>query len=110
MPKLLPLPFGRAVRVPLVPVMLAFQLFCRVWPLPRLMVTTQLLVPLTEKFTLNRSDHDSPGLTLTVQPPPPPPPPGGGWLSPPPPPPAAPPAVGVLLVPLRQTVLPTGCP
>src|SRR5690606_39814106 len=57
MPKLLPLPFGVAVIVPLLPLMLAFQLFCRLWPPLRLMVTTQLLLPLTEKFTLRSEER-----------------------------------------------------
>ena len=69
MPKLLPLPFGRAVSVCPLPVTVACQLFCSVWLPLRLMVTTQLFVPLTDRLTLNRSDHDCPGLTLTEQPP-----------------------------------------
>src|SRR5690606_24668142 len=75
MPKLLPLPLGVAVRVPLVPLTEAFQELCRVWPLPRLIATRQALVPLTAKVTLKRSPHSWPRVTLTVQPPPPPPPP-----------------------------------
>src|SRR5688500_766679 len=71
MPKLLPLPFGRAVNVPLVPLTEAFQLFCRLWPPLGRMVTTHLLAPLTEKVVLNRSVRSWPRLTLTVQPPPP---------------------------------------
>src|SRR5690606_23307782 len=84
--------------------MLAFQLFCRLWPLPRLMVTTQLLVPLTEHVTLTRSVPDSPVLTSTRRAAPPPPPPHPAPL------PGAPPprqeALGRLLLPLRQTVMP----
>jgi hypothetical protein len=58
MPKLLPLPFGLAVRVWPVPVTVACQLLCSVWLPLSWMVTTQVLLPLTERFTLNRSDHD----------------------------------------------------
>src|SRR5262245_14832042 len=94
MPKLLPLPLGRAVSVWPVPVTVACQLFCRVWlPLSR-MVAVQGLVLRTVKFTLNRSLQDWPALTLTVQ------------LPPPPPPPVEQVAVGRLLLPLRQTVMP----
>src|SRR5262245_20543007 len=99
MPKVLPLPFGRAVNVPDVPVTLAFQLFCRLWPLPRLMVTVQSVLPLTARFTLNRSDHSSALVTLTVHPllPPPPPPPLGGVVCVLPPPPLEPPSLTVML-------------
>ncbi|MEK8106152.1 hypothetical protein NKG94_15040 [Micromonospora sp. M12] len=56
-PKLLPLPFGVAVTVPLEPLTEAFQLFWTLWPPPRPRLTTQLLVPLTATFRLNRSPH-----------------------------------------------------
>src|SRR5215468_9445664 len=87
MPKLLPLPFGRAVIVPLLPDNEVFQLLWMLWLPFNLMVTTQLLVPLTERLTLKRSDHDWPGLTLTLQLPPPVPP----VVGPPPPPVVGPP-------------------
>jgi len=47
MPKLLPLPFGLAVSVPVVPVMVAFQLFCRLWLPLNVVFTVQLVAPLT---------------------------------------------------------------
>src|SRR5690349_2780341 len=72
MPKLLPLPLGVAVRVPVVPETVAFQLLCRLWlPLSPIR-TVQVLLPLTAKVTLKRSLHSSARATLTVQEPPPP--------------------------------------
>src|SRR5687768_9839443 len=66
-PKLLPLPFGLAVTVPLVPLTAAFQLFCTLWPPPRPRETTQLLVPLTATLRLNRSPHFSPADSVAPQ-------------------------------------------
>ena len=68
MPKLFPLPFGLAVRVPVEPETLAFQEFCRLWEPLRLIRTVQLLLPLTDRLTLNRSPHSSARLTDTVHP------------------------------------------
>src|SRR5581483_5130413 len=84
MPKLLPAPLGRAVSVPDVPVTVAFQLFCRLWPPFSRIVTVHALLPLTENDTLNRSLHSCPRATETVQlpPPPPPPPPEGATARP----------------------------
>jgi hypothetical protein len=78
----LPDPFGRAVTVPPLLLTDAFQLFWTLWLPFGLIVTTQLLEPLTVKFTLNRSDHSSARETLTEQLPPPPL--GGGVVLPPP--------------------------
>ena len=70
-PKVLPLPFGLAVMVPLVPLTAAFQLFCRLWPPFRRSDTVQLVAPLTATFRLKRSPHCWPADSVAVQLPPP---------------------------------------
>src|SRR5689334_9008759 len=66
-PKLLPLPFGLAVTVPLVPLTAAFQLFWMLWPPFRLSVTTQLLALLTATLRLKRSPNCWPAEIVAVQ-------------------------------------------
>src|SRR5262245_25499018 len=66
MPKLLPLPLGVAVSVPVVPETLALKLFCRLWPPCSAIRTVHELEPLTERFTLNRSVHSWPLLSPTL--------------------------------------------